>query len=57
MGERVRCDERSGEPCPLSIDREGKFSLTVKPFCESLRLEIDVSPEVAAKVAVLLAGL
>jgi hypothetical protein len=40
FGERVHCDERSGEPAPLSIDREGKFSLTAKPFCESLKLEI-----------------
>jgi hypothetical protein len=33
FGERVQCDERSGEPHPLSIDREGKFSLTAKTFC------------------------
>ncbi len=57
FGERVRCDERSGEPRPLSIDREGKFSLTAKPFCESLKLEIEVSPEVAEKIALLLASL
>ena len=30
-GEHIRCDERTGEPRPLSIDREGKFSLTAKP--------------------------
>ena len=35
FGERVQCDERSGEPRPLRINREGKFSLTAKPFCES----------------------
>ncbi len=55
--ERVQCDERSGEPRPLSIDREGKFSLTAKPYCESLKLEIEVSPEVAGKIAALLAAL
>jgi hypothetical protein len=57
FGVQVQCDERSGEPRPLSIDREGKFSLTVKPFCESLKLEIEVSPEVAGKIAALLAAL
>jgi hypothetical protein len=57
FGERVQCDERSGEPRPLSIDREGKFSLTAKPYCESLKLEIEVSPEVAGKIAALLAAL
>ena len=57
FGEHVRCDERSGEPRPLSIDREGKFSLTAKPFCESLKLEIEVSPDVAGKIAALLATL
>src|ERR1035437_7463545 len=31
FGERVECDERTGEPRPLTIDREGKFSLTAKP--------------------------
>jgi len=57
FGERVHCDERSGEPRPLSIDREGKFSLTAKPFCDSLKLEIEVSPELAGKIAALLAAL
>jgi len=38
--ERVQCDERSGERRPLSIDREGKFSLTAKPCCDALKLEI-----------------
>lgn len=57
FGERVQCDERSGEPRPLSIDREGKFSLMAKPFCESLKLEIEVGPEVAGKIAALLAAL
>jgi hypothetical protein len=57
FGERVLCDERSGEPRPLSIDRDGKFSLTAKPYCESLKLEIEVSPEVAGKIATLLAAL
>ena len=57
FGEHVQCDERSGEPRPLSIDREGKFSLTARPFCDSLKLEIEVSPEVAGKIAVLLATL
>ncbi len=57
FGERVVCDERTGEPRPLSIDREGKFSLTAKPFCDSLKLEIEVSPDVAGKIAALLASL
>jgi hypothetical protein len=57
FGERVQCDDRSGEPRPLSIDREGKFSLTAKPYCDSLKLEIEVAPEVAGKIAVLLAAL
>jgi hypothetical protein len=57
FGERVQCDERTGEPRSLSIDREGKFSLTAKPYCESLKLEIEVSPEVAGKLAALLASL
>jgi hypothetical protein len=57
FGEHIQCDERSGEPRPLSIDREGKFDLKAKPFCESLKLEIEVSPEVAGKIAALLASL
>jgi len=57
FGEHVRCDERTGEPRPLSIDREGKFSLTARPFCESLKLEIEVAPEVAGRIAELLAAL
>ncbi|MCX6926225.1 MAG: hypothetical protein NT154_23910 [Verrucomicrobia bacterium] len=57
FGERVQCDERSGEPRPLSIDREGKFSLTAKPYCEAVKLEIEVSPDVAGRIAVLLAAL
>ena len=57
LGEHVRCDERTGEPQPLSIDREGKFSLTAKPFCNSLKVEIEASPEVAGKIAALLATL
>ena len=57
FGERVQCDERSGEPRPLSIDRDGKFNLHAKPFCDALKLEIEVSPEVAGKIAVLLAAL
>ena len=57
FGERVHCDERSGEPRPLSIDREGKFSLTAKPCCEGVRLEIDASPEIAGRIAALLAAL
>jgi hypothetical protein len=57
FGERVQCDERSGEPRPLSIDREGKFSLTAKPYCDSLKLEIEVSPEIAGRIAALLAAL
>ena len=57
FGERVQCDERSGEPRPLSIDRDGKFSLTAKPYCESLKLEIEVSPEIAGRIAALLAAL
>ena len=57
LGEHVSCDERTGEPRQLSIDREGKFSLVVKPFCDSLKVEIEASPEVAEKIAVLLATL
>ena len=57
FGERIHCDERSGKPRPLSVDRDGKFSLTAKPFCESLKLEIEVSPEIAGWIAVLLAAL
>jgi len=57
FGERVQCDERSGEPRPLSIDRNGKFTLTAKPFCDSLKLEIEAAPEVAGKIAALLAAL
>jgi hypothetical protein len=57
LGEHVICDARTGEPRPLSVDREGKFSLTAKPFCESLKVEIEASPEVAGQIAVLLAGL
>ena len=57
FGERIQCDERSGEPRPLSIDREGKFSLTAKPYCEAVKLEIEVSPEIAGRVAALLAAL
>lgn len=57
LGEHVLCDERTGEPRPLSIDREGKFSLTAKPFCDSLKLEVESSAEVAGKIAALLATL
>ncbi len=57
FGERVLCDERTGEPRPLSIEREGKFRLTAKPLCESLKLEIEVSPDLAGKIAKLLAAL
>lgn len=57
FGERVQCDERSGEPRPLSIDREGKFSLTAKPCCEAVKLEIEVSPDIAVRIATLLAAL
>lgn len=57
FAERVRCDERTGEPRPLNIDRESKFSLTAKPFCDSLKLEIEVSPEIAGRIAALLAAL
>jgi hypothetical protein len=57
FGEHVHCDERSGEPRPFSIDREGKFNLTAKPYCESLKLEIEVSPEIAGRIAAMLAAL
>ena len=57
FGEPVCCDERSGEPRPLAIDREGKFSLQAKPFCESVKLEIETSPEIAGQIAALLAAL
>src|SRR5438309_1852073 len=39
FGERVHCEERSGDPRPLSIEREGKFSLSAKPYCEAVKLE------------------
>ena len=57
FGETIRCDERSGEPRPISIDREGKFNLTAKPYCEAVKLEIEVTPEVAGNIAALLAAL
>ena len=57
FGERVHCEERSGEPRPVSIDREGKFNLTAKTHCESVKLEIEVSPEIAGRIAALLAAI
>ena len=57
FGERIHCDDRSGEPRPLMIEREGRFNLTAKPYCEAVKLEIEVSPEVAGKIAALLAAL
>lgn len=57
FGAHVHCDERSGEPRPLSIARESKFSLTAKPYCESVKLEIEVSPDIAGRIAALLAAL
>jgi len=57
FGEEVACDARTGDPQPVSIDREGKFSLQAKPFSEELKLEIETSPETAGKIAALLAGL
>jgi hypothetical protein len=54
--QHIHCDEHSGEPRPFSIDREGKFNLTAKPYCESLKLEIEVSPEIAGRIAALLAS-
>jgi hypothetical protein len=57
FGEHVQCDQRSGEPRPLSIDREGKFSLTAKPCCDALKLEIETSPEIAGRIAALLTAL
>ena len=57
FGGRIQCDERTGEPHPVSIDREGKFSLTAKPYCEAVKLEIEVSPEIAGRIAALLAAL
>ena len=57
FGERVLYDERTGEPRPLSIEREGKFGLTAEPFCDSLKLEIEVSPDLAGRIAALLAAL
>lgn len=57
FGVEVVCDERSGEPRPVSIDREGKFNLQAKPCCEGVKLEIDATQETAAKIAVLLANL
>lgn len=57
FGEHVRCDERSGEPRPLSINREGKFSLTARPYGETVKLEIEVAPDIAGRIAALLAAL
>jgi hypothetical protein len=57
FGERIQCDERSGEPRPLAIDRPDKFSLQAKPFCESVKLEIETSPDIAGQIAALLAAL
>jgi hypothetical protein len=57
FGEAVRCDERSGEPRPLAIDRPDKFSLQAKPFCDSVKLEIETSPDIAGQIAALLAAL
>jgi len=57
FGEHIQCDERSGDPRPLTIEREGKFSLTAKPYCEAVKLEIEVPPDVAGKIAALLAAL
>jgi len=57
LGERVQCDERSGEPRPLVIDRPHKFSLKAKPFCDFVNLEIVTSPDIAGQIAALLAAL
>ena len=57
FGERIQCDERSGEPRPLAIDRPDKLSLQAKPFCESVKLEIETSPDIAGQIAALLAAL
>jgi hypothetical protein len=57
LGERVQCDERSGEPRPLVIDRPDKFSLKAKPFCDFVNLEIVTSPDIAGQIAALLAAL
>jgi len=57
FGERIQHDERSGEPRPLAIDREGKFNLIAKPCCESVKLEIEVNPQIAGRIAALLAAL
>jgi hypothetical protein len=57
FGGHIECDERSGEPRLLSIDREGKFSLQAKPYCDSMKLEIEVSPDIAGRIAALLATL
>ena len=57
FGEHLHCDERTGEPRPLSIDREGKFSLQAKPYSGSLKLEIEAPPEIAGRIAELLAAL
>jgi hypothetical protein len=57
LGEHVICDERTGEPRPLSIDREGKFNLTAKTCCDSVKVEIETSPDNAGKIAAMLATL
>ncbi len=57
FGQPVQCDTRSGEPRPLSIDRAGKFNLQAKPFCDSLKLEIETSEAIAGQIAALLAAL
>jgi hypothetical protein len=57
LGAHVNCDDRTGDARPLSIDREGKFSLTASPYCDAVKIEIETSPDNAGKIATLLAAL
>ena len=57
FGMCVQCDERTGEPRPLGIEREGKFNLQANPYSESVKFEIETSPEIAGQIAALLAAL
>ena len=57
LGARVSCDDRTGDARPLSIDREGKFSVTATPYCDAVKIEIETSPDNGGKIAALLAAL
>lgn len=57
FGVPVQADQRTGEPHPMTIEREGSFRLTAKPFCDRLELEIEASPAIAGRIAQMLATL